>query len=391
MRDCVNSKHAQHMNDSKGQSTLANYGFSLIELIAVLAIMAILVAAATPVVIRRIDQAARTREVNDLGAISNAMVLQILRSNKVSSAATWATDAANWMQLPVSAVSTNARGYGRVLFIDTNGWLGTVSLPYGQSVWGTTNAPTQARMMIVSCISGTNGVSQTSGPLAASLFNDVWNTAKGYKPATWTNWKGNVDDLFVQRLNLQPLFHHLVLFNQSSSVNWTYGINSETNTVATNEVSSYFLDVSILGLYITNGTLQASEIINRDMSRLYQTAGQTNAWSDQPGPGPGGGSIQTGMDNIAYAFINSQSSPPSGSGSNFRGDNTFGIVDVLVSYMSAYSSWANMPSNCFYTEGVAQGNVQKIPEYILMCNAIACFGGSVGCGGNGNAACTVVP
>jgi hypothetical protein len=100
--------------------------------------------------------------------------------------------------------------------------------------------------------------------------------------------------------------------------------------------------------------------------------------------------MQTGMDNIAYAFINSQSAPPTGSGNNFRGDNTFGIVDVMISYMSAYSSWATMPTNCFYTEGVSQGNVQKIPEYILMCNAIGCFGG--GCGsGNGNAACTIVP
>ncbi len=367
--------------DSTGSSRLRRAGRTLIEMTAVVVILGILAAAATPVVIRRIDQAARTREINDLGAISNALTLQILRSNAVSSAATWATDAAQWMQFPVSAISTNARGYGRVLFIDTNGWLGKVSLPYAQSVRGTTNAPSQARMMIVSCISGTNGVSQSSGALAANLFNDIWNTPQGYKPSTWTNWKGNLDDLFVQRINLQPLFHRLVLFNQSSSTNWTYGINSTTNTVATNEVSSYFLDGSILGLYLTNGTLQASEIINRDMSRLYQIAGQTNAWSDQPGPGPGASSSGTGLDNLAYAFATS-ASPPTAK----RGDNTFGAADMLLAYMVAYTSWADM-SPCFSYEGNGQNNVSKVPEANILVNVVQCFGG----GGSGISSCQIVP
>src|SRR5437899_1114918 len=243
-------------------------GFTLIESIGVLAIIAILAIAATPVVIRRIDQTARNREVNDLGAISNALTLQILRSNTVPSATSWATNASSWMGLPISAITQNPRRYGRVMFIDTNGWLGTVSLPYTQGVWGTNNAPTQARMMIVSCLSGTNGVSQTSGALASSVFNEIWNTPRGSKPGSWTNWKGNVDDLFIQRLNIQPLFRRVMLFNQSTSTNWIYGINGTVNTLTTNELSSYYLDGSVLGLYYTNGSLQASEIIKRDSSRL---------------------------------------------------------------------------------------------------------------------------
>src|SRR5215468_6578677 len=101
-------------------------GHTAIELVGVLTILAVLAATATPVVIRRIDQAARIREINDLGAISNALTLQIIRSNKVSSASTWTNDAANFLSLPASAIAQNPRKYNRVLFIDTNGWLGQV-------------------------------------------------------------------------------------------------------------------------------------------------------------------------------------------------------------------------------------------------------------------------
>src|SRR5256885_14475239 len=86
-------------------------GRSLIEMIAVMAILVILAAAATPVVIRRIDQAARTREINDLDAIGKALTFQILRSNTIPGATTWATNAASWMGLPVSAINQNPRRY----------------------------------------------------------------------------------------------------------------------------------------------------------------------------------------------------------------------------------------------------------------------------------------
>src|ERR1051326_3153564 len=242
-------------------------------MIGVVPILATLAIAATPIVIRRIDQAARTREINDLGAISNALTLQIVRSNRISSASTWTNDAANWLGLSPGAISQNPRRYNRVLFIDTGGWLGQVALPYSQTVWGTTNPPTQARMMIVSCLSGTNGVSQTSGALATNLFNDIWNTAQGVKPSTWTNWRGNVQDLFIQRLNLQRLFHQVLLFNQTSATNWIYGINGATNSLSTNEFASWFVDGSELGLYSSVANLQATELINRDLSRLYTSVG----------------------------------------------------------------------------------------------------------------------
>ena len=344
--------------------------FSLIEFIGVLAILAILATALIPVVIRRMDQAARTREISDLAAISNALTLQILRSNTVPSGGTWVDDAANWTRLSASAINKNPRGYYRVLFIDTNGWLGTVALPYTQTVQGTANASNQARMMIVSCLSGTNGVSQSSGALPSHLFNDIWNTPQGSKPSTWAGWRGDPDDLLVQRINLQPLFHRVILFNPISNAVCAFSINSSTTAPVSNKVASYYLEGSVLGLY-TNTTLQLTELITKDLSRLYQGP----FWSDEPGPGPP--SIQTNLENLAYAFVNSPSPPASK-----RGDNTYGVADTLVAYMSAYSSWANM-SPCFSFLG--QGNTKFVPEATLISTVLGCFSNP------GNGSCQMVP
>src|SRR6266568_3201747 len=61
-------------------------GHTLIEFIGVLAVLAILALALTPVVIRRMDSAAWTKEVNDMTAISNALVLQTLKNYSIPDA-----------------------------------------------------------------------------------------------------------------------------------------------------------------------------------------------------------------------------------------------------------------------------------------------------------------
>ncbi len=59
--------------------------FTLIEMIGVLAIIALVAAAITPVVIRRDDLAALSKETADLSAISSALQLQILRTYTIPS------------------------------------------------------------------------------------------------------------------------------------------------------------------------------------------------------------------------------------------------------------------------------------------------------------------
>ena len=174
--------------------------FSLIELVGVLAIIAILASLSVPVVLRRLDQAARAKEAADLSSISNAIVLQILSTKTIPNAAGLPQAAASWARFPVSRISTNNRGFARAFLIDTNGWFGTAAgaLPYVQTTTGAANAPTNARMMVIGTI-GT-ALPVASGKLSSTAFNAIWNTPAGTKPSTWTAWRGKGEDLLIQRL-----------------------------------------------------------------------------------------------------------------------------------------------------------------------------------------------
>src|SRR5438105_9650868 len=100
-------------------------GFTLIEVIAVLAVIAILVAVITPSVIRRVDRAAWTKESADLNAIADSYAQSILRNKIVPGTNGWATAVASQMGLPISAITTNSRRFARAFLIDPSLSIGT--------------------------------------------------------------------------------------------------------------------------------------------------------------------------------------------------------------------------------------------------------------------------
>src|SRR2546422_6527290 len=94
-------------------------GWTLIESIAVMAVLAILAAMIAPTVIKRVDRAAWTKETADLNAIGDAFTQSILRTKKIPDASSWATFiATNQASFPVSSILTNGRRYARAFLID---------------------------------------------------------------------------------------------------------------------------------------------------------------------------------------------------------------------------------------------------------------------------------
>ncbi len=98
----------------------------MIELIGVLAVIAIAAALLVPSVVRRADVAAWTKETSDLGTISNALVLSALKNQTLQDEVTWTNVAANWLSLSPRQIALTPRGSRRVFLIDTNGWRDTV-------------------------------------------------------------------------------------------------------------------------------------------------------------------------------------------------------------------------------------------------------------------------
>src|SRR5205814_2149402 len=101
----------------------------------------------------------------------------------------------------------------RAFLADPNLWIASANgqLPYTQTIAGTgtnvggMNLPgLNLRLMILSSLSLS---------LPATIdFNTTWATAEGSVPPGWpAAWSNRGDDLRIQRLDLTPLFHRVIL------------------------------------------------------------------------------------------------------------------------------------------------------------------------------------
>lgn len=339
-------------------TTKRAWAFSLIEFIGVLAVIAILAALVTPAAIRQIDAAARTREASDLVAISNALTLHILQNKSVPSTTTWKDVAAQWMQQPVARITTTPRGQARAFIIDGGGWLGSTTLPWSQSRTGLTTLPSSPRVLIVSSISKPLPVS--SGQFLQIAFDEIWNTPDRAKPASWSGWTGTGDDLLIQRVNLQPLFHRLVLVNRdplAATPRYSIDTTNTTTLEATNRagLNAFYLDGTVVGLCDSAGTPMLRFPLTNDYSFVFEGS----IWVDQISGGDSSEVMAAEFADLATRFLAAQWYP--GANQPGRGDQQ-GALIAMYNFMLVFSMWANQFPH-FPTHGA---NQQQVPEYQLM-------------------------
>src|SRR2546422_516037 len=159
-------------------------GFTAIELTGVLAVLAILAATVIPNVIRRIDFATWQRETSDLKVMANGLVRTILLDKAVYNQAGLPAAAAKYLDLSLSQVTTNSRGFSRVFLVDPSLNINGVSasgLPYPQGNSGSTNRPGNPRMMIVSTLARALPTALSS--INAANFANIWTTPDGVVPS----------------------------------------------------------------------------------------------------------------------------------------------------------------------------------------------------------------
>ena len=336
--------------------------FSLIEMVGVLAVIAILAAVLVPATMRQMDAAARTKEYSDLNAISNALVLEIVRSKTIPSETTWAQAAANWTMRPVTNITqTPRRLLPRAYLIDTNGWLNTVTLPYTQNTNGTAASPAGARVMILSTIARSLPV--PSGRISPSDFSAIWNTAENGKPITsaFTNWLGKGDDLLIQRINLEPLFHRLILVNRDTLATAPPRFSIDTtNTLvlqATNGAGfdAFYLDDTVVGLCDSSGTPMMRFQLTRDTGFVFESS----VWNKDIGGSSTSEAMAADFADLSAKFLAAQLYP--GANSQSRGDQQ-GALAAMFNFMLVFQLWADQFPH-FPMHGA---NNSSVTEFILL-------------------------
>ena len=348
--------------------------FSLIELIGVLAVIAILAAALVPALIRQMDRIAGEQESAALKSFSDSLQQSILRKRYIPSASDWATNIATELGVDVANVTTNSRRQPRFFLIDPALQIGTNNgaLPYTQTnrVFGsvvTNNSgvivpPQSPRVMILSSISRALPASITSGVASSTNFTALWdrNDTGNALPATSFAWPGwpDGDDLKVQRVNLSSLFVHLLLTANNSATNNTESGHYSIDSISTNDVPSpglgrdgYFIKNSVLYLYTGLTNTDSQQILSRDTSFVYEQ----NVWrSSLTGGSFLAGSLDLG--SIVDKYLEAPENPNAKYtyASNGVTQQTL-VVSNMVAYMNAYNAWAdsNFSDNNKYNAAVA--------------------------------------
>src|SRR5439155_851822 len=254
--------------------------FSLIEMIGVLAVIAILAAALATSFVRQMDKTAGDDESASLKSFGDALQQSIMRNRYIPSDTDWVSVVATELGVDTAAVTTNPRRQPRLFLIDPNLSIAGAGLPYTQTSPGSVSQPVSPRVIILSSVGRRLPAAFNSGVPASANFNAIWdwNDAGGALPATGFAWPGwpNGDDLKVQRVDLSSLFVRLRLSWTASSHQWPrYSIDSSAwaTAIAVTNLNSdwpgYFLQSSILYLHNYDGTLDSQQILIRDNSFIY--------------------------------------------------------------------------------------------------------------------------
>ncbi len=345
----------------RGERTfVSNLGFSLVEMVGVLAIIALLAAALVPVVMKQMDQAALTKETADLRVMSAALQSSILATKTIPTYTNWAPAVSSFAAMSLASVTNTSRGYARAFLIDPNLQIGGAGLPYTQTTNSCTNAPVSARALIVGTLA--RALPVASGILSSNAFNDLWNTPKGTKPSTWTTWAGNGQDLVIQRINLAPLFHRVILNNGAVGGTGYFSIDAGGPLAVPPGAAgwnAYYLDGTALGLYDTNVNLMARELVKNDLSHVFEYS----VWRD--GIQMGASTGPTDFTALATQFMAAPSSPAAKWSAT-----PSGLASLMYTFMNAYTAWAAQ-TPCFAFKG--QNSEQQVPEYTMLQAVLKCF------------------
>jgi type II secretory pathway pseudopilin PulG len=257
--------------------------FTLIELIGVIAILALIASMVAPAVIQEMYHASKVRDTAELKAMADSLQSAIRRTGRIPAASDLPAFIANEMGVASSQTTISAQNVQRLFLSDPGLALGTGGLPYDQSLnpGGILNTQprTRLRFLILSSLSV-----QLPGTFD---FDTAWATLDNSIPSDWTSWEGRGEDLTIQRIDVSPLFHRVILNNLAGTPYPSFSIESGGVTNSASNVQgisdSWYLEKTALCLYGTGNPApqQLKAILQEDTSYFFESGGSSAYWSSK--------------------------------------------------------------------------------------------------------------
>lgn len=258
--------------------------FSLIEMIGVLAIIAIVAAIITPNLTRRISRINGEKEDEALAVLGDGLVRYVKNYQIVPGASTWVTNVATMTGLPVSEVryvnanTSNPRVYLiHPAFFPTNA---SVADPlWSQDSSGATSVA-NAKILVISTHKSELALPVSSGRASTvAEFDAIWDwDPSANPPSGWPgSWNGNGEYLHVQRVNLLPTFYRATFSNAHYPALYPrvqFGSAAPVTLNSTSAVDAYYIQSTYLRLLKNTDALDLSHSIEAAMNFLYES----NRW-----------------------------------------------------------------------------------------------------------------
>jgi prepilin-type N-terminal cleavage/methylation domain-containing protein len=245
-------------------------GFTLIEMIGVLTIIAILASAMVPNISREITRAIADAEDAELNTIASSIRKYISENQNIPGTSTgqWNTVIAPFIETSSNRILNNKGSGTRRLILRTTNGIGTV--PYDQSAMYSAGVtpqgnlpstfPVQMRFLLVSNLSGP----APAAALTDAQFDAVWDQT-GVIPAGFTS--GN--KFRIERMSLAPMFFPVTISCTSLSGVPRWSINAAiVKSLNLTTFTVYLLYGTKINLFqgaVPTGTL----VVNKTVGLIY--------------------------------------------------------------------------------------------------------------------------
>lgn len=320
----------------------SNHGFTLLEIMGVLAVILILSSMSFPVLFGKMVREQRLEETKNLKKLSETYLECVVADFELPSNASWASILGDDLGWHVDKVNRNQGGWPRRLLIDPLMRLGNLELGdpnYIQSNYGSPR-PDNLRLVLVSSLTGDLPASDDQIPF------DIWfdGDSQSILAASDLGSEMRPDDLMVQPIFLGHLFHRLILSNlDNDPAPFTINDAPLTHIPGNNLLDSYYLEHSKLSLCLSDGTVQLETTIQDADSFIYQN----------------------GRWNRQFHFMNQQVDQLASKVNAFLASKRQGkfsveprdVITEFHSFLLNYSLWA---SENFPLGGTSS---QQVPEY----------------------------